>query len=116
MTKSWCQGFCRLCGTGCGQYCEEITSLKQQLTEARAEIAVFKSSELGTRICELFSELGASKDKLSQAQAEIQAMEHVVGALKDIAGRKLYPGVAEQMRDDAKEALTELDKVREGKK
>jgi hypothetical protein len=30
-SKDWCQGFCRSCGTGCGQYCEEIHGLKNDI-------------------------------------------------------------------------------------
>lgn len=28
--SDWCKGFCRTCGTGCGQYCEEIKQLKEE--------------------------------------------------------------------------------------
>lgn len=32
-------------------------------------------------------------------------------ALEDISSRKLYPGVAEQMRDDARDALAEIKRM-----
>lgn len=28
--SNWCKGFCRSCGTGCGQYCEEIKQLREE--------------------------------------------------------------------------------------
>lgn len=37
--KDWCQGFCRLCGTACADYCEEIHTL-------RGEAALLKQALL----------------------------------------------------------------------
>jgi hypothetical protein len=31
----WCQGFCTLCGTGCGQFCEEIKQLRERVERAK---------------------------------------------------------------------------------
>ncbi len=38
MTKNWCQGFCRTCGTGCGQYCEQIHRLMQERDRYKAAL------------------------------------------------------------------------------
>jgi uncharacterized protein YlxW (UPF0749 family) len=110
------------CDATCPNYClhedaDQHAELLRQLSEAQAENEKLKArvEEESQNYVDMMELRDAEIRKVSQAQAEIQAMEHVVGALKDIAGRKLYPGVAEQMRDDAKEALAELDKVREGK-
>ena len=34
MSKDWCQGFCTLCGTGCGEYCDQIADLRARLAIA----------------------------------------------------------------------------------
>lgn len=33
MTKDWCKGFCRSCGTGCAQYCEQMQDLRARITQ-----------------------------------------------------------------------------------
>ncbi len=33
---NWCKGFCRTCGTGCAQYCDEIKDLRERLAAAEA--------------------------------------------------------------------------------
>ena len=35
LSKDWCTGFCRTCGTGCAQYCEEIFKLKAENARLR---------------------------------------------------------------------------------
>lgn len=32
-SKDWCKGFCRTCGTGCGQYCEQIHRANLKIEE-----------------------------------------------------------------------------------
>lgn len=32
-SKDWCNGFCRTCGTECGQYCEEIRRYQLKVAE-----------------------------------------------------------------------------------
>lgn len=34
-SKDWCTGFCRTCGTGCAQYCEEVFKLKAENARLR---------------------------------------------------------------------------------
>jgi hypothetical protein len=48
VTGNWCQGFCRLCGTGCGEYCEEIASLRAQI--ASLDVALKGESEEVARL------------------------------------------------------------------
>lgn len=37
--KDWCPGFCRTCGTGCGQYCETIATKDAHITELTKAVA-----------------------------------------------------------------------------
>lgn len=33
LSKNRCKGLCRSCGTGCGQYCEQVHQLQKEIDE-----------------------------------------------------------------------------------
>lgn len=62
MSEDWCKGFCRTCGTGCGEYCQQIFESHTQLRDAvellktyRKELTIIERINhlpLCTRWCE----------------------------------------------------------------
>lgn len=38
-TKDWCQGFCRTCGTGCAEYCEDLEEKCTEIADLKAKLA-----------------------------------------------------------------------------
>lgn len=69
---NWCQGFCRTCGTGCGEYCEEIKQLRAENVSLNDTIVCLRAEStadligqehrLGTRIEILERELKQIRD------------------------------------------------------
>lgn len=53
---NWCKGFCRTCGTGCGQYCEEIKKLQDENEQFRSN----KEHQFATFHADLVETLGVS--------------------------------------------------------
>jgi hypothetical protein len=57
-SKNWCKGFCRTCGTGCAEYCEQIHNLQADVAAMRDALrAVWHEG-----VC-----AGDLKDKVSNA-------------------------------------------------
>jgi len=106
-TANWCQGFCHTCGTGCGQYCEEIKRLRSLLSEGDVS-----AGKLVTELCVAEEQIEKLKDALSSADRPIMdllfALRHIKGrpTLKDLIK------VARRVREGAREALATKDAVK----
>lgn len=85
--KNWCKGFCRTCGTGCGQYCEQIAQLREDLRS------------LGTMAKQMDVQCAASKNEL------VIENERLRRALEDIGCGDLELGESHPLARLAREAL-----------
>lgn len=78
----------------CDCEAKELAALRAEVERLKAVAAIMDVE---------YKNLMASSMRADEENARLRA------ALEEIANRKLYPGVAEQMREAAREALSNLD-------